>query len=464
MHNGNCVKNEPIEINVYCEVTEEEPSDPVVNWCNGPARIRTNYSVDKKVPVDFFIEEWIDYSYGPNTNSCEYNHWGMNDITIAENTMIPVREDNDYIETVREDTVWYTSLMRFGWYRLTNWSVGLSLDINEHGKTTIEVNGQKYEINKHECTKSTKYRASKMPPIEIKVTCHTQYDDRQWTQSQSCPQNRWLGTTYTADTPLPTKVLIGQTKYMYGINQWNWCTRCYHHEDTATSYYTIKAWFTSSTQGPGTEWVATTNNHFYADKWYDGEFMNGYSSFADLADEIGEITDPKYEISYTSSTGQEYIIKLIDCENKYRTWRSWVSSSNIVPLWQTCRWWSSGWWGSSGWWSSGWWSTQTKNITLNNDTQRVIRLYNNATYPFHFNDTSYNEDNSCVGSTQACDLYLWPWWHDFTINYEYCNQNSTFSAQSCRATDVACGTLYPVNIDCSTKTISFGQSSATSSS
>ena len=50
--------------------------------------------------------------------------------------------------------------------------------------------------------------------------------------------------------------------------------------------------------------------------------MNGYSSFAEVADELGEITDPKYEINYTSSTGQEYIIKLIDCENKYRTWRS----------------------------------------------------------------------------------------------------------------------------------------------
>ena len=92
-------------------------------------------------------------------------------------------------------------------------------------------------------------------------------------------------------------------------------------------------------------------------------------------------------------------------------------------------------------------------------TQRYIRLTNNTEYPFHFTDTSAYETD-CIGSTEACDLYLQKWQQDFAITYDYCNVNTSFYAQSCKFLPDDCGPLYEIPISCSTSIIDLNQSSA----
>ena len=206
----------------------------------------------------------------------------------------------------------------------------------------------------------------------------------------------------------------------------------------------------------GEEWegggdLIGPENHFIESDWYDGQFVNGYSSFVDSIDHWPEITVPDYNMYYTSSTGPNYTIVLHDCENL----NNWIVNSMenycVEPTNP-----NPGWWGG---WSSSWGWGSSQLITLNNTTQRYIRLTNNTEYPFHFTDTSAYETD-CIGSTEACDLYLQPWQQDFAITYDYCNVNTSFYAQSCKFLPDDCGPLYEIPISCSTSIIDLNQSSA----
>ena len=89
------------------------------------------------------------------------------------------------------------------------------------------------------------------PPIEIEVTCNTQYyqsTDFVGGWVDGCAQTMWKSTSYTANKPLPTDLYIQQVKYGYGISQRdpNSCIFCHHPADNAITSYKISKTKTES--------------------------------------------------------------------------------------------------------------------------------------------------------------------------------------------------------------------------
>ena len=474
LHNGSCAKQEQIQCcssvpEHWIEIPEDEDvEDWSVLLCEPIIKENEAGSSDVLEIDGDCRYEWIG---GSHTNGCWWSKYCCMD-DLWWDGLAQITCDN-LSENFCDDSIVWTP------------KTGKKYD-----KFTCE---EWYHLEWCDCVSDS--------PETINITCSTTYDYD--IPTNGCYQTMWVATTYTADKALPTNVRIGQNKYGYGISARNGCTNCYHPVTKYVANYTISAWQTQSTS-KGSERDSTIN-HYDGDLWWDMAMMNGKSSFlSDITNKI-EITNISTGMEYTDSSGKKYTINLYDCEDVHDAWLSawngflndpnWTNCSDPSnPILTSC---SCDWdWGclagtngrlcvreskSDGTYickeqqsdgtrtetttcrdESGWWSTQWQNIVLYNNTQRVIKLYNNATYPFHFNDTSYKEDDDgCVGTSQACDLYLGPWWWDFGIEYEYCNQNQTFAAQSCREIDLMCGALYSVNIDCSTNTIHFDQNSAT---